>query len=520
MLKKNGLAEAKEAKIATEWASIPDSTFEALGASRAEMEEFERRIRGSVVLPGAPNYDDARDGNPLYPASPLVLVYCAVPEDVRLSLAAARAHHWPLTCRAGGHSAGGFSLNNGLVLDVSLINHVVVNRPAMQAQVGSGANFGQVNSVCSTYGVHVPGGTCDDVGVAGYVQGGGYGFTARTYGMNCDNVVAANVMLADGSLVHASPSTNADLFWALQGGTGNNFGVLLEITYRLQELYDVWGFTLQWPAADAPAALTALQSGFMRTGAPAELGYQLALITLNGEHTLMMFGIDVRGQGPGKAAIETLRGVGTPTFTDHGVASYATLNTQLLDVLPGPGPGGGTTYEVKRSGYIASTLDEQGWQEVVNYFATTPNPYNLMAVEPYGGAINSRPIDDSAFIHRDVDMDVFVDSFWQDSWTYNDADTARSWLSGFFDVLAPWLQGHMYQNYVVRDLADYRWQYWGDAFNTLLFVKQKYDPHNVFAFEQGISPFPPDDSTLTHPTRPSMFTHLKIDVAPGSRRPR
>ena len=120
---------------------------------------------------------------------------------------------------------------------------------------------------------------------------------------------------------------------------------------------------------------------------------------------------------------------------------------------------------------------------------TTKKPYNTVVIEPYGGAINSYPVADSAFIHRDVDCDFFVDVFW-----LNDADRQAQveWLDGFMRLMEPYFNGHVYQNYPRRSQTNYRWMYWGDAFDTLLWVKQKYDPDNFFHYQQSISPGPID----------------------------
>ena len=165
--------------------------------------------------------------------------------------------------------------------------------------------------------------------------------------------------------------------------------------------------------------------------------------------------------------------VGTPPFSDD-TGTYNTLNDAVLAVLPGPGLP--TTMEAKRSGYIATPLGVEGWKTLVDYFATTPNPYNIMVLEPYGAAPTAYPRGDSAFIHREVDCDFFVDSFWDPTWPDCDEETALTWLAGFFGVVQPFLNGEMYQNYPVRDLPDYREQYWGDAFGELLRIKRTTTP--------------------------------------------
>ena len=155
-----------------------------------------------------------------------------------------------------------------------------------------------------------------------------------------------------------------------------------------------------------------------------------------------------------------------------------------------PGPGLPTTMEAKRSGYVATPVGVDGWKALVDFYATTPNPYNIMVLEPYGAAPSAYPREDSAFIHRAVDCDFFVDSFWDPTWPDCGEEVALQWLAGFFGVVEPYLNGEMYQNYPVRDLPDFREQYWGDAFERLLKVKRHYDPDGFFRFEQSIEPPP------------------------------
>ena len=504
-LKADTHGKQQEARIANVLPQAEASALAELGLSSRELDRLQRRIRGKVVMPGMPEYANARVGNPVYPHlfAPRIVVYCAVPGDVRVCLEAARRHGWRTTCRSGGHSSAGFSVNDGMVIDVSLMSHVAVDSGKGRAQVGSGANLGQLNAVLGTYGLHVPGGTCDDVGVAGHMMGGGYGFTSRQYGMNCDRVQAVTVMLADGSIVEASPDVNADLHWAIRGGTGNQFGVLLDVTYELADLYELWGFCIRWDEEHAAEALDALQTGYMREGAGDRLGYLAVYTTFADRRGLAVVGTYNGPADAGKRELEPLLGIGSASLTIDKTDTYAHLNDQLLDVLPGipPPPTGQGVYEAKQPGYIVEPLGVDGWQQVIDYYATTPNPYNIVVAEPYGGAISAYPRDESAFIHRAVDMDFFVDSFWSGAPDGAKREQAEDWLAGYLELVRPWMNGHVYQDYPVRDLAGYRWAYWGDAFPTLLAVKEKYDPEDFFAFEQSISPAPAGVASSDAPVR-------------------
>ena len=152
---------------------------------------------------------------------------------------------------------------------------------------------------------------------------------------------------------------------------------------------------------------------------------------------------------------------------------------------------------------LARPLEVADWQKIVDQYKKTPNKYNIAYMEVYGAAIG-RPAEPNAFIHRDVYMDFYIDAFWQRNTRFTDQKASRAWIDGYLAALAPYLDGHKYQNYPVRNLPDFRWAYWGDAFPTLLQVKQKYDPGNFFRFEQSISPYPGGDG-ITRSSAAPLF---------------
>jgi FAD/FMN-containing dehydrogenase len=468
----------------------------ALGISQGELDRMTDALapatgpaNGSIVLPGWPEYDLDRQGNPLYPARPAIIVKCLTAAGVKLALGWAHDHDWWVTVRSGGHSTAGFSLNDGMVLDIAGLDAVTIDPVGRRARVGAGANWGQVNAALDTAGLHVPGGGCPTVGVGGFVQGGGYGFTSREFGMSCDNVLEATVMLQDGSVVTATPAKNRELLWAVLGGTGGNFGVLLDVVYQLVPLGQLWGFGLTWPIEEGAQALAAIQAGFMGTAGDTKVSYQLAISTLAAGRSVVMMGMYDGTRADGMQAVAGLMGTGSPALVYDRMASYADLNENLIGILPGvPQAPGQTTYEIKRAGYISTSLAAGDWQVVLDYFATSPNDYNIVGIEPYGGAI-SKPSRANAFGHRDAQMDFFVDSFFSETWDANGRDSAQRWVDGFLAAMAPYLNGEVYQNYPWRGLADYPAAYWGAAtYDQLRKVKAAVDPGSFFHFEQGIVP--------------------------------
>src|SRR5262245_54576581 len=209
-------------------------------------------------------------------------------------------------------------------------------------------------------------------------------------------------MLADGRIVVASAEKNPDLYWALRGGTGGNFGVLLEVTYRLHDLYELWGFALLWSLDEAPAVLHELQAAYTRSGAPPQLGYQAALMDREGRPVLALLGMYHGPRGEGLEALTSVLAIGRPTWHFDAVRPYAALDETLEDVLPGLPPPPGRAFEAKDATYVTAPLSADEWATVTAHFRTTPNPYNMAFLEPYGGQINAVAPTACAFVHRDA----------------------------------------------------------------------------------------------------------------------
>lgn len=487
----NEQKRAKERRIAA-WPKPRHKIYKQLGATHEELAQLQLSFQGTVVLPTDPEYDQDRQGNPLFPEYPKIILYCQVFSDVAMALDwAHQKSDWVVTCRSGGHSTAGFSVNNGMVLDISRLNHVVIDKTSMTMTVGAGANWGDVIAELNANQVHTVTGGCPDVGVAGYLMGGGYGFTSREFGMGSDNVLQMTVMLQDGRIVVATQTNEyADLFWAMRGGTGNNFGVLLEVVLRLYNKNVFWGFGIRWSLDDAPAALALMQSKYMKSGAPKELGYQTVIATLqDGQQALAMFGMYDGTISQGLTVLDPLLKTTGASLFVSSVNTYAYLNEHLLDDNLYPPPEDAGLIEIKKPGYIAKLVSTSDWAQVVQYFKTTTNKYNIVVMEAYGGTINAISAGDSAFVHRDVYMDFFVDSFFFESGTPTSRQQAEEWLDGFMSLMQGNFNGRMYQNYPVRNNPNFASAYWDtQSFNWLCLIKTKYDPDNFFHFEQSIPP--------------------------------
>jgi FAD/FMN-containing dehydrogenase len=477
-----------------------------------DLKNLQLAVRGTVVLPTDATYH--RDRQMLLfsvQEFPQLIVFCEVFEDARRCLEFAAKYDLRVSIRSGGHSTAGYSVNSGMLVDMSRIKHVVVNPKTRRATVGAGATIGDLNAALNMYGLHVPSGGCHDVCVAGYMQGGGYGFTSRKFGMNCDNVHEVLVMLADGKIVVANSNKNADLFWAIRGGTGGNFGILLQVIYDLHELGDVWGFGLQWPIdsahgiANAAAALLVMQTNYMQTGAPPEVGYMTFLAWQDETPFVVMRGMYLGPKRDGEAAIASLKKCAGCTFKDFGVGRYSDLDHTLIESPPGLPQVPDLAREEKQSGYIARKLELKDWTHVIDGFLQSPNRSSLVCIEPYGGRINEIPATSNAFIHRKVDMNMFLDVFWMSE--DQEKKDSIAFLDRFMAMMEPYGNGETYQNYPRRTQLDFRRRYWGASFERLLAVKQKYDKTNFFQYGQSISP---ESADMTY-SLPELAEGIEIE---------
>jgi len=306
-------------------AAAPGHSATLTGVQKADLEA---RTVGRVVFPWDADYDaDRQETHPAFQYYPLVIVYCACETDVLVSMGVARDAGLAVSVRSGGHRTAGYSVNTGgMVIDLSEMKGVVLDEDRALVHVLSGTPFEVFNGALNGTGWHVPTGAFGSVCVAGFVQGGGYGYTSRTFGIQSDKAAAFRVALASGTVVTANERENADLFWALRGGTGGNFGVVLQVSYHTVRLPSVWGWSITWQAEQAAQVLALLQKDYTRQGAPEQLGYMMNLGYYNGQVVYMVQGMYCGPRDEGYAAIEPLLQIpGAQLVVDH-VGTYPELN--------------------------------------------------------------------------------------------------------------------------------------------------------------------------------------------------
>jgi FAD/FMN-containing dehydrogenase len=449
--------------------------------SDSALRAFRAEFTGDTLRIGDAEYDAARRvWNGMIDRHPALIARCANPGDVVRALALARAEGLPVAVRGGGHSAAGLAVaDGGLVIDLSPMRDVAVDPAARTARAGGGATWGDFDRATQAHSLATTGGAISTTGIAGLTLGGGLGWLMRSYGLACDNLIAADVVTADGRQVTASADENADLFWGLRGG-GGNFGVVTSFTYRLHPVGPMLGGMLVHPAARADAVLRHYRDA--TSAAPDGLTTFAALMTSPDGAPIVA--VLPSWNGPlaeGEAAVRPLREFGPPLADQVGPMAY----TQLQSMLDEGFPSGLQVYW--RSDFLTD-LNNEAIAAIVDHFGRITSPLSAIIIEQLGGAVARVGADDTAFTHRDADYNLAIVGRWTDP---AEADRHVAWVRGLAAALRPFARG-VYVNYlgVGDDPSRVRAAYRPETFARLAALKAKYDPTNLFRLNQNIPPAP------------------------------
>jgi FAD/FMN-containing dehydrogenase len=465
------------------------------GSSDPRLKELARSIQGSVVSPGNSGYRAARIlFNPRFDGiRPRAVVLAESSADVAKAILWARKYGIPLAPRAGGHSYGGYSTTNGLVVDVTRMSAVSVDSAARTATVGAGARLIDVYSKLWAHRVGIPAGSCPTVGVGGHALGGGVGFSSRRLGTTCDNVLAVRIVTADGRVLDCDQHHHPDLYWACRGGGGRNFGIATSFRFKVHPVGNVSYFTIEWPWEMAPSVIQAWQ-GF-GPHAPDALFSTLNLRSGSGVAPRIIGAGQLFGS---KAQLSSVLAPLVDTDSPTRVSLYENTFLHAAEVWAGCSddidachlaPAGKLmrdTYKGK-SDYALTPISAAGIQQIVNALEartaiSTPGR-GILLLDSYGGAINRVPKAATAFVHRDALFSMQYLAYW-DSPAQAAANLA--WIRAFYAAMRPYVSGFAYQNYIDPDLKSWARAYYGSNLPRLVAVKKAYDPGNVFRFAQSI----------------------------------
>jgi hypothetical protein len=458
---------------------------------------------GTLVLPSDPAYAIDRQ---LYNAKfvglhPRAIAYCASADDVARCVDFATAHVVTVAARSGGHSYGGYSSCDGLIIDVSRMSSVVVDTQSNTATVGAGAQLIDVYNAIGSQNRLLPGGSCPSVGIAGLTLGGGMGVFGRKYGLTSDNVRSIDLVTADAQLVTANGHDHADLLWACQGGGGGNFGVATSFEFAVHPMPVVTLFTLQYPWAVAATMLGAWQEWVVSM--PDELWSNCQLLSEGTSGYLaQVSGVFCGSQSGLDSLLASLQSAigSAPSANFQGSDEYISAMeieagcsglTIAACHLPSQNPDGKLSraaYSAKSSYVDAPMTANQTAQmveAVVNLKSHAPSIGGGLAFDAYGGALNRIASDQTAFVHRDKLAGIQATYSWSSYTPTSVIAAGEEWLTWLGTNVFDPLTG-AYQNYIDPTLSHWQTAYYGSNLQRLVKVKAKYDSDNVFSFAQSI----------------------------------
>jgi FAD binding domain/Berberine and berberine like len=460
-------------------------------------------LTGTLVLPTSPSYGvdrllyNARFENP----RPLALAYCASADDVARCVGFATAHEIRITARSGGHSYGGYSTCDGLVIDVSRMSGISVNTGSNVATIGAGAQLIDVYNVLGKYDRLLPGGSCPTVGIAGLALGGGIGVFGRKYGLTLDNVREVSLVTADARHIRADAGDHSDLWWASRGGGGGNFGVATSFMFDVHPMPEVTLFTLQFPWDAATTVLEAWQEWMI--DAPDELWSNCQLLSQGTYGFLVQVGGVYCGSPGGLSPLlsQLQRSIATaPTYSFVGSRDY--LSAMEIEAgcsgltiaachLSTERPGGTLSREAyaAKSSYVDEPMDHARAADMIaaieHLASLAPTVGGALAFDAYGGAINRVGARETAFVHRDKLACIQATYSWTSYTTASVINAGEEWLTWLgTNVFNP--ATGAYQNYIDPTLNDWQQAYYGENLSRLVKVKRAYDPDDHFSFAQSI----------------------------------
>ncbi len=439
---------------------------------------------GKVLRPGDPGFNDLLPFNLRTTSRPLAIVQCLTANAASLAVQWARRHQIAFCAHAGGHCYEGYSSCSGLMIDVRQMNGIAVEAASQSARIEAGCLLGDVAVALFAENFALPAGSCRPVGIAGLALGGGHGLTSRKFGLTCDNLIAAHLVGADGNELDASANENPNLFWALRGGGGGNFGIVTEFTFKIHPVDRVIQFSIAWPD-DSYRTSTIRTWQSLVQSAPDELALLLHVNGGQGQIThLGCNGLYLPRDASETPSVEELRAVlgpllslGNPSFSPHEV-SYL----DAVKILAGDGDPNRVYFKAK-SDYSMEAWPDEAIKAFISAVRASPSPIATI-FEAYGGAINRVGEADTAFPHRGNTL--FCLQYYL-QWS-SSASTNRNVaaIRALYDAMRPYLPGYSYVNYIDADLQDYAQAYYKDNLPRLQAVKQQYDPGNFFHFAQSI----------------------------------
>jgi len=453
------------------------------------IQAFKSSLRGKLVQPGEPDYDAVRAlYNGMIDKRPRLIARCVDAADVMAAVNFGRDQGLLVAIRGGGHNGPGLgSCDDGLMIDLSSMRSVRVDPASKTVRVDAGCTSGDVDHATHAFGLAVPFGIVSTTGVAGLTLGGGTGYLTRKYGLTIDNLLEADVVLADGSFVTASQSKHPDLFWALRGG-GGNFGVVTSFLFQAHPVSIVYAGPIFWEAKHAKAVMRAYRD--FLPGAPEELGTFVGLKTVPPTDPFPKDYWSKRAcavisayAGPAaegeKTMAKFLGALPPPIFNWMGAMPFPAIQSLFDPFFPK-----GLQWYWK--GDFVKNLPDEAIDAHIAQAAEAPSDFSLMHLYPIDGAVRRVPADATAWSTRDATWSMVIAGIDADP---KRASALKNWGRAYWKAVHPFNLEGVYINFMMDDEADGRVQAtYGGNYQRLASVKAKYDPKNLFRVNQNIRP--------------------------------
>jgi len=449
--------------------------------------ELSVKISGGVVGPEDPGYDEARSvHNAMIDRRPALIARCATVADVQAALAAGRRSGLPIAVRGGGHNGPGLgTVDAGIVIDLSPMHAVDVDPQRRTATVQGGATWGSVDAATHEYGLATPSGIISSTGVGGLTLGGGHGYLSRRHGLTIDNLLEAEVVLADGRVVRAAGDENPDLFWALRGG-GGNFGIVTSFTFRLHPVRNVICGPTAWPIS-AMGDVLKWYRDFLPTQDDNLYGFFATMTVPPVDAFPEAFHLH-------KACAVMWCYLGDPATADEAFAPVRAMQPAFDGIGEAPYPGLQSAFDGLYPkglqwywrGDFFRTIPDAAVDAHVSFSEDLPTMHSGMHIYPIDGAVNRVAPGDTAWAYRDSTFSQVIVGV--------DPDPAKAaelkrWTVAYSDATHPYSAGGAYVNFMMGDEGEARLRAtFGENYDRLRQVKAVYDPHNLFRINHNIPP--------------------------------
>jgi FAD/FMN-containing dehydrogenase len=455
---------------------------------KADVDEFKVHFRGNMILPGDAHYDEVRQiWNAMIDRRPALIARCASPDDIVQAVKFARKHNLLVSIRGGGHNiAGNAVCDDGLMIDLSLMKSVKVDPAARRVTVEPGCTLADFDAAAQAHGLATPLGINSTTGVAGLTLGGGFGWLSRKYGMTVDNLISADVVIADGKQVHASEAENADLFWGLRGG-GGNLGIVTGFEFRLHPVGpNVLSGLIVFPFDQAKSVIK--QFARFTEKMPDDLNVWMVTrkapplpflpAHAHGKEMVALALCYAGEPTQGEKLIAPLRGFGSALGEHIGVQPY-TAWQQAFDPLL---TKGARNYWKSHN---FARLEDDVIDTIVKYAAILPSSHCEIFIGTIGAQTTRVAPDAMAYGSRDANYVMNVHGRWESA---AEDERGIAWAREFFAKSQPFASGGAYINFLTQDESDRVAFAYGAAYKRLGELKKKYDPTNLFRMNQNIKP--------------------------------